>query len=99
MHQCNRVWHYESVVGTSAKSMQTSHGSSKKQEPVLRLFICISNLKRYLGGECVSVINNGHAIVSIPAVQLHTSAALQQHLVHTNNNYDCRLKSAETMGK
>ena len=32
------------------------------------------------GGECVTVVDDGRAIISIPTVQLHTPAALQQHL-------------------
>lgn len=40
----------------------------------------ISNLKGYLSGECVAVVNNRHAIVSVPAVQLDAPTALQEHL-------------------
>ena len=45
----------------------------------------IYNLKWNLSGECVSVVNNWHAIISIPAVQLDTPAALQQHLSNRNS--------------
>ena len=39
-----------------------------------------SDLEGYFSGECVSVVNNRHAVISIPAVQLNAPAALQQHL-------------------
>lgn len=37
-------------------------------------------LERYFGGERVSVIDDGHAVIAVPTVQFHTPAALQQHL-------------------
>lgn len=40
----------------------------------------ISDLKGNFGGECVSVVNDWHAVISIPAVQLHTPTALKQNL-------------------
>lgn len=57
--------------------------------------ICSSNLKRYLGGESVSVINNWHAVISIPTVQLNTSAALQKHLVHKMKSQDLQADAAK----
>lgn len=33
-----------------------------------------------LGRQCMSVINNGHAVISIPAVQLYAPASLQEDL-------------------
>lgn len=49
-----------------------------------------SDLKRYLGGERVSVINDRHAVVSVPAVQLDAPAALQQDLPSTRT---CRVRA------
>lgn len=46
----------------------------------------MSYLKGYFSGECVSMINNWHAIISIPAVQLDAPTALQQHLVKDCSN-------------
>lgn len=34
------------------------------------------------------MINNWHSVVSIPTVQLNTSAALQKHLVDTTKSHD-----------
>lgn len=51
-------------------------------------FRSVSNLEGYLCGEGVSVVDHRHSIVSIPAVQFNTSAALQQHLgSHDNQQY------------
>lgn len=38
------------------------------------------NLERDLGSERVAVVYDRLPIIAIPAVQLHTPAALQQHL-------------------
>lgn len=54
-----------------------------------------SDLKRYLGGERVSVINDRHAVVSVPAVQLDAPAALQQDLPSTRT---CRLRALLCFG-
>lgn len=40
----------------------------------------ISDLKGDFGGECVSMVNDWHAVISIPAVQLHAPTALKQNL-------------------
>lgn len=62
--------------------MKVQRNKSVRHFSLLNLSIWSSNLKWYLGGKSVSVINNWHAIISIPTVQFNTSAALQKHLVH-----------------
>ncbi len=85
IQQYNCVWRYGSVVETSARFMQWGMGEAMSMSMTslfrIRSFICISNLKGYLSGECVSMINNWHAIISIPAVQLYAPTALKQHLM------------------
>ena len=42
-------------------------------------------LEGYLSGEGVSVIDDRHAVIPVPAVQLHAPAALQKDLHHHGN--------------
>ena len=39
-----------------------------------------THLKVYLGYQCVSMMDDGLSVVTVPAVQLHTSAAQTEHL-------------------
>lgn len=68
--------------------MKAKCNKSVRHFSLLNLSIWSSNLKWYLGGKSVSVINYWHAIISIPTVQLNTSAALQKHLVHKMKSQD-----------
>lgn len=66
-----------STTSFGAKRGQSERYQGKNST---KTFFPQTNLKWNFGGECVSMVNDGHAIVSIPAVQLHTPTALQQYL-------------------
>jgi hypothetical protein len=41
------------------------------------LFNCFDNIQElYFGGQCVSMVNEGHAIWTIPAVKLYAATTL-----------------------
>ena len=42
-----------------------------------------TDLEGNLGGQSVAVVDNGRAVISIPAIQLHTPATRQQHLEYS----------------
>lgn len=48
-----------------------------------------SNLKRYASGKSVAMVDDRHAIITVPAVELHTPAAAEQDLV-LDTKYKCK---------
>lgn len=80
---CGNIWH----EAESKKSLWLIVFFFQSMD--ISILNVISNLEGYFSGKRVSMINNWHAIISIPAVQLDAPTALQQHLVKNYIQWSC----------
>lgn len=84
MHEPQTVvfWAFQHYVYKTAHlQKQIIKGILKKQNSEFHLHFQ-ANLEGDFSCESVSVVNNRHAVISIPTVQLDASTALEQHLRH-----------------